>query len=340
MELPLDIWKLISLYLDFNQLALSKELWKIYDDEWFKNKLCMEYPNCKQNNNSWKELYKRSLKSGNILKLRHYDGKYKSEELLFSSYDNAIQGFKIAEIDYYFYMILTFDGDLYSSFLQGDMWINKLLDSNVSDITNNSYIKENKWYLLDYNHEILITLILQTNDNFIAVTHTDEHICAITNNKLYCYGDDELKIIDNCNDNVKLTCGAEINMVLHTDGSVSRYNPHIDIFETCIIKDVKNIYQDVIKLKDDSIINIIIDCFHDERKFITEEICNNNKLQGTIGYYGEPVLLINNNVCKYNTSNSEINPNYSIDPTLTSLTLVRKNVKNIYGWLGTHYFIY
>jgi len=339
MDLPLDIWKLISLYLDFNQLALNNTLKIIYDEDWFKNKILMKYPNCKQYDHTWKDLYKRSLKSGNIVELRYYEGKYTSEAFFPSLGKNAIEGFKIAQIDNYFYMILTFDGDLYSSYLEGRVWINKLLDSNVKDITDRSYIKENKWYLVDYNHETFTKLILETDENFIALANSDEFACAITKDKLYCYYmHEELIIVDNCNNNIDLTCGGSITMILHYDGKISRYDPYEDFFETLSIKDVKNIYPDVIKLKNDNIMNIIVD-YENDKQITTEKICNNNKLQGTIGYYGEPILLINDNVCKYNTSKSSINSNLNIDPTLTSLTLIRKNVKNIYGWLSTHFII-
>jgi len=62
----MDIWKEISLYLPYNVLALSSEFIKIYDESWFKSKLLRKHTNV-NTISTWKNLYKKSLKSGNII---------------------------------------------------------------------------------------------------------------------------------------------------------------------------------------------------------------------------------------------------------------------------------
>ena len=143
---PLDIWKLISLYLDFNQLALNKIFKSIYDDDWFKIMVLSKYPNFDNKyNESWKELYKRSLKPLVILT-------YKSI-MAFEPIKNDIEGLKVISTNGMYGMTLTFDGDLYCCYIKYDKWINILIDVNVRDILHGTYIKENTWYNIIYHSD-------------------------------------------------------------------------------------------------------------------------------------------------------------------------------------------
>jgi hypothetical protein len=117
MELPFEIWKEISLLLPYNFLAISKAVQTIYDESWFEKKVKTKYPNCKQHDNSWEFLYKRSLKSGKIF---CYCGEF--------SQDLYVKGIKMSNFNNCYYSLLTFDGDLYTYDIKDNLI---LMDSNI-----------------------------------------------------------------------------------------------------------------------------------------------------------------------------------------------------------------
>ena len=342
MLIPFDVIKEISFYLPYNHLAISKHLINMYDECWFKNKLLRSHPNCKKNSYSWENLYKRSFKSGKVIK-KYADNK--------PDINILVECIKIAEITENSYMILTFDNDLYSCFYQNNLLITELIDSDITDINYNSYIKHNQWYLvtdevmLDDSYHLKRKLIVNADEKFIDVCYFDDYVFAITKNKLYRYtlydpnDDGELDIIESIN-NLHMVPSNGL-MIQHEDNSISRYEPYENVFVQCEISNVKEIYPAVIKLFDNTLINIDSNFDDGNNKLILTVISSEcHKLQASIEYYGESILLINGNVFKFNTTSSEINPDYGLSENIIStLTLIHKNVKNICGWCNTHYYI-
>lgn len=354
MIIPLDIIREISLYLPYNYLAISKELSDIYNDSWFRDKLLGEHPNCVKNNNSWSDLYKRSLKSGQVIKFTS-----KSHYGESSCITIPIECIKISNITRNLYIFLTFDNNLYSCYHSSiDEWVTELIDSNVKDIDNNSYIKDKELYLvtdkggLHDNNSFIIekSLIIKTDEKFIDVSYNGDYIFAITKNALYCYfwyDPNERELITiYCQNNFRMVdCGGL--MIQHENLSISTYNPYDNILSEFEMSNIKEIYPGVVKLIDDTLINIDYDDEDDDKdnyegpRLITTIIpSTNNKFQASIEHYGENILLIDGNVFKFNTTSSGINPDYGLSETITStLTLIHENVKNISGYCGTHYYI-
>jgi hypothetical protein len=66
MNIPIELWKEISLLLPYNHLALNKKFIFLYGENWCHDKLLLQYPNCKQYND-WIATYKRSLKVGKFI---------------------------------------------------------------------------------------------------------------------------------------------------------------------------------------------------------------------------------------------------------------------------------
>ena len=174
MDFPTELWKEISLYLPYNYLAVNKSLLQLYNENWCQNKVLSKYPNCKKHNNTWETLYKRSLKSGNIM-LYHSDGNI-------INYNCPKECFKTTSKNVYRRLILTFDGDLFSYEKDNNQFT--LLDENVTDISGYIYIKNNELYDYEFDKK----LVIRSEEKFIALVISDEEeYAAITNNKFYYY---------------------------------------------------------------------------------------------------------------------------------------------------------
>ena len=68
VDFPLEIWELISYYLDPYSLAICKFLSQIYNnDRWYYYHLNIKYPNLNlYTKTNYQNLYKLSLKQGDI----------------------------------------------------------------------------------------------------------------------------------------------------------------------------------------------------------------------------------------------------------------------------------
>jgi hypothetical protein len=331
----LDIWKLISLYLPYNELNLNRKLSGIYDESWFKDKL--NYPNIKSIN-SWEWLYKRSLKSGQIF--RYNENKNTTKKLL------SINAIKISEMqsewilslnegfeDYNVYMILTFNGDLYS-FYKSRKYISDLtlIDTNVIDINDNTYIKNNEWYVFPErtNDKISDKILVTSSDtNFLAIASDGNNIATITEDYFYCYNiNNGNKRVYNWPNNVNLIYSVHF-LIQKSDGSLIIYDYLYDISTKLEIGGiVKNIYPGCIKFLDNSIKIISKQYSTKQRDDLIFRDINENQLTNSIYNKGDPLLLINNNV--YSTRNLISN-----EP---KIVLIYENVKNIFGTF-TNYFI-
>jgi hypothetical protein len=134
--LNLDLFYEISFFCKPFTLSISKDLHKIYTDNWFKTFLENKYPDKKLFTvTNYKDLYKRWLKEGDVYRLS--DGK---------QFKLKTKGLK-AQCNYpmslfwgiYHDLILTFNGELYMELFNEV----KLIDTKVIDISSCGYIREN-----------------------------------------------------------------------------------------------------------------------------------------------------------------------------------------------------
>lgn len=152
MSLPTDILFYISTYLSRGSLSITKELHQKYDTEyWYELRLKREYPElhlwCRT---TYRDLYIKSLKMGNIYQTSSYDMVHRGESIsnepkLLPSYGTK------AVIEGSTTYVLNFNGDLYK--INGNDV--SLKATQVVDIVPRSYITETKWY---YN-DIVIPII-------------------------------------------------------------------------------------------------------------------------------------------------------------------------------------
>ena len=326
--MDLDIWRLISLYLPFNHLNINKEIAVIYDQFWFKNKLVMKYGDT-INKHDWKLLYKRSLKSGQIYK-------YNDETKNIKKF-NSNEAIKISEIksewilslredfdSFKIYMVLTFVGNLYT-FKKFKKYISKftLIDTNVIDIDDNTYIKKDQWYVYPERktNKISDKLLVSDTTGFLAVASEDNFICAITKDHFYCYGlgTGNLRTYD-WTDNINLVFSGDF-LILKSDSSLIKYDPRSDSSNIIDISLVKSIYPGCIKLFNGCYKAILKEhpadiSFHD---------ISINNLTNSVFNCGLPMLLADNNVY------------YIKDPN--DITLIHENVKNICGTFDIFFII-
>lgn len=207
MNIPIELWREISLLLPRHHLAVNKEFLSFYDENWYRDKILSQYPNCKKHDNSWKYLYKRSLK---ITKKAFFIGEFHIYFII-----------KIVHMsDYNQEFFLTFDGDLYCC----DKYFTvKLIDINVTDIGHYTYIKEKEWYEYITDKD----LIEKSEEKFIAVaSDCGADYAAITDNLFYYRYDYNyhIKKIENKN-NLSLTCDKGLMFVKDISG-ISKFFQH------------------------------------------------------------------------------------------------------------------
>lgn len=312
----LDVLGIISLYLPYNFLTLSRELSKIYNELWFKDKILLKYPNCNNYNNSWIDLYKKSLKQGKI----------KDNNSVYF----PIEGIKIASM---FQdgnpMILTFCGDLWSYTNKNKIY---LIDNNVTDINTMCYFKENKLYQIwgRYSDDKELVnfgkLLIEIKTKFIAISYLGNTICAITEDKLYCYNSFNNFIDVDCPNSVDIsvTAGFSYFMIKYKDGSIKIYNSHINTFTGTSICNVTNIYNGSARLSDGSIISIKTNYCSTNRPLIIKtksKLDNSDKLTGFHINRKKIVKLIDNKI-------------YDDDDKL-----LEENVKNICEYGSGYYTV-
>jgi hypothetical protein len=330
MDIPLEVWREISLFLPLNFLSISKSLIKIYDESWFQEKVLLQYPNCKKHdknsvlfslettevvsNNSWEYLYKRSLKSGIIY---HIINNKVFDKLL------VMKGMKICEslegmINYR--MILTFDGDLI--YYNENTEETRLIDSNVKDITDGAYIKNNELYMLWYHRQP--KLIVRSESPFLAIAdNSDIFIGAITNDTFYYYSlHSENYSSYECEGCIDLVY-SEAFLIQKIDGTIMRYEDDYDVLEKVLIPPIKYLYSGCAKLLDGTLLSMCYD-FKDNPDIsliLTTDIIDvkNNNLRGSVTHFDYQHLLIDKDLYKLNLKEGKI-----ID-----IKLIEHDVKNI-----------
>lgn len=296
MNIPLEIWKEVSLYFPYNFLTISTELTEIYDESWFEKKVKFRYPNCKQHNNSWEFLYKRLLKSG---KIHLYENVVVSLDM---------DGIKRSDVNLHWYSILTFDGDLCTSYKRGNL---TLLDTNVLDIHSVNYIKNNEWYHW-YNGK---QLICKSDNSFISCLYYDHFCLAITINQIYQYEIDTKNLIIINFPNIKKIISVDGIIIIQTiDGSLYKYDPDNQEIKRLHIDPVDKLFNHCLKLKNGSVKYFRYDRYR--KMLLSEDISVPiDNLRGATSCNNAVLILIDNNVYK-------INPNRNLE-------LFYENVKNI-----------
>lgn len=303
-QFPLDILREVSLYLPHYFLSLSRESLMMYNESWFKDKVLFIHPKCKTTKFSWKDLYKRSLKQGRI-----YEYIEDEEHILF-----PIEGIKISDIDDTYYMILTFDQDLWICTWDGTQRF--LVDTNVTDIDYLCYIKENELYSRIVNEIIKFESIFKAENNFIDIyyIHNQFAMCAITRDKLYCTSSalQHLKILDCVNNkNISVTSYHQSCIIQDHDGLVKLYDWYDNTIKELSISNVIKIYPGCAQLSNGSLIELRSDYKHNLTSKILLDNCDG--LEQFCYNKGDFIMLINGNV--YNKQKE----------------LICSDVKNIFG---------
>jgi hypothetical protein len=323
----------------------------MYDETWYKDKLTKDYPEVKLwTKTTYEDLYKLSLKSGNIYRMaeeasfgmlsifnldREVD--WESESSILS-----IEGIKAAEITSNFYIVLKFNGDLFAVSKSTSF----LIDTEVNDISYNSYIKKNEWYLITdisrkYEHESAIfdinkELIVKEEDPFISVSYLEAYICAITKNKLYClkWSHKENGVIRVIRElvtleipNSKKMIASRFFHILDMNGNIIEYNPVDNLIKSDIYNSENNM---------DKIIDI----------YPWIGILNNKKvIEFTSPKYEEfdvPFKSIKDTALSmdylYVLMNGEIHK-FDLNCKKWAKKLSCKNVKSLQGWVNSRFVV-
>lgn len=305
MNIPIELWKEISLFLPHNHLSLNKEFISLYDENWCHDKLLLQYPNCKQYDN-WITTYKRSLKVGEFIL-------YNKSEMI--QYHN--KQIKITRKNQHDDMFLTFDGDLYFS-IRLDC---TLLSTNVTDICSYTYIKSNEWYDCEFDEK----LIVKSEENFISIAASgEEDFAAITDNIFYfwCQYDNELIRIENKN-NIKMVCNG-FYLIQDKDGIVKRFDYQSRSLIKVPLPKVRNLYQACVELMNGQLMKILNGFRDGNYYFYTNKfiINSNKKLRNAINIGTDTYLLLDNDLYLYRPD--------------SKLQLIHENVKNLYN---SKYFV-
>ena len=299
----LDIMREISYNLLPYKLSLSIELNNIYDENWFKNKLLSKYPDCKKNKNLWKELYKKSLKSGYIYMYVNDVG----EKII------NIEGIKVSSMNNNL-LILTFYGDLYV--FNDENLQTELIDIDVNDIDGNSYIKGNKFYCINDNKNS-IQLITEADTDFISVLKVGSYCyCAITKDKFYYLMQQmsqELKIID-CPNASKLIYSSSIILQLENK-EIKVFNSRKYIFDKLEIENIDEIYPGIAKMSDGTLISFLCHFVKNDLVSCTKLI--NTNMKRLTGSFQSIYTIVLIDGCIYKLEKSE-------------LKYITNNIKNIY----------
>ena len=136
--IPLDIFRIISLYLPQYHLSLNKQLHNIYNKNWYCEYIKHNYPKIKFCTTNYKDLYEKSLLEGEIY---HRGNKISSLNIKgikcqpnsYCDPNNSLLNFK-------FYEILNFKGEL----ILTDGFKQVLIDTEVTDFAYELYIKKSQ----------------------------------------------------------------------------------------------------------------------------------------------------------------------------------------------------
>lgn len=289
----MDIWREISLLLPYLKLAINKNLLTLYDDTWFRDKL-----KCKQHNNSWKLLYKRSLQSGIFV------DRY-SDDML------PVEGVKIAGKERFCQLILTFDRTLYFyNSISKDLTV---MDENVTDICNNYYIKGQEWYDCEFENK----LVTKSKEDFLMVVASNMDDCAAITNNIFYFWDYELIEIKDCN-LVKLIYNG-FYLVQDINGIVKKFDYQTRSLIPVPLPKVRNLYSACVVSMNNKVMEIYDEYIGNRYLFQSRKINVEGKIREALFLrsfdceWKGMLILLDNNL-------------YTFD---TELKLIRENVKNL-----------
>lgn len=295
----LDIIRLISFYLEPEMLSICKDFVGIYDDYWYQQKLILEYPGVKLPQVKYKELYKKSLKTG---KLSFISNKPK---LICD-----IDGIKFADLHHDslrtdFCLSLKFNGDLWVCTYNHSncMLESYLLDTQVTDISCSSYIKDNICYYLKIddnmivnkyaiiktiepilsvctgNSDILISHLVQTYTNLYCYFHKDSQVCTVNFDvSIIKYikhiGFVIFGILDTWGN---LSIFKELHAIL--DNRARLFNSNNKKLSLNVIKNVQFLYSDGVMLSNKTLLVVQIPYFNiNKDNFLMESIFKNSNI--------------------------------------------------------------
>jgi len=156
------------MHLPIYTLSLNGILSKIYTDNWCRRFLGNKYQSIKLSKYfTGKELYKRDLKMGKIIKYNKF-------------VDLNIYGIKV----YFCYpgcIFLNFNGDLYKFYNNTQTLINV----DVDDINTNIYCKNNVLYIFIHNSRKWTQIILP--QKIIKLGYMENFTAALTSTGIYTY---------------------------------------------------------------------------------------------------------------------------------------------------------
>lgn len=299
------------------------------------------------------------MKKENNVYMERKSGKFVAYDIrneLF--YPLLIEGVKITNDEVFdkFNLVLTSDKKLYKFERNGSLFLPnandfnlELIDTDVTDIDDHTYIKGNEWYFVSNEG---IKLIMKSKEPFIMVASGDDDIAAITeHNFYYVYVDRDLNSaeftgelgaichISTDSKYVKML-NYDYYYMQHENGTVDKYDDNK--IHKLSIPLVKEIFSGCVKLIDDTLLYVDYD-FETQGEPILVTIpmkSHVTNLQQSVGHYGQPLLLLNDIVYQFETTTNSLNENYNPNKNpITSLKFIRRNVKNVFGTCGRIFFV-
>jgi hypothetical protein len=231
----------------------------------------------------------------------------------------SIQGIKLCKIitnTEIYYLILTFDGDLYYYNIEkNDI---KLIDSDVTDFIRNVYISNDKCYRIDCS--LKTNLIKQAESIFLSFSLARNNMIAITEENIlefnYLHGGNHEGTVANhrTTSNNKNILFYDNKLILQdTEGHLYHLPQFTVVPKKVNYPKVKEIFQDFVKLQNG---DIVITNYHSYFINFNNICCKSNNLRESIRRDDYHLLLINNDL-------------YSISGDLQEVICVYKNVKAI-----------
>lgn len=178
---PLEILRVLSLHLPPHTLAVSTQLTKMYDDQWYHDFLHHRHPElvlspCP----GYRELTKKYMESGNV-----YRVPFKTDNINCLSVGvEKLWGrwIKVGAMGNNEDILLNFTGDAFLN--------NTLLDTRVIDVDSYTYIKDFEWYIRDdygweENDKKWHKLNIRPDKPFIFTKFSPYGLCAITSDTHY-----------------------------------------------------------------------------------------------------------------------------------------------------------
>lgn len=151
-DTPIEIWKLIALYLKPGIMAIVSKAFDIYDETWYRDYLLMRYDETEIVDRafSFKELCRRSLSEGLL---------YTYDECTMMKTNLGINAIYAIPQCYIFveHYILKFNGDLIA--VDNDNMASNIIDRDVIYLDIDCYVKKTELYFRNFDEFEKITFL-------------------------------------------------------------------------------------------------------------------------------------------------------------------------------------